>query len=543
MRLNIQPHLISFLSRESPKELKRMIGLSIFVGLTNTAIIGLINMAASDVTAGKTVVWQFFAFAFMLTMLMFGTRRANDENIRSTQDLIYRYKVRIMSDVFRSNLSKIDEIGRERIMEILARDTQSVSQCVGVIVTSCQSIATLLFLTIYMATVSMTAFFIISLSSVFIFVVGVAELFKVTGQLQAVSDREAAVNAIYADFLNGYKEIKMNSSRAFEITRDMVEQSKEVNNDKGLLIVAITNFFNYLQILLYVIVGIMVFIVPVISSDFYLHVTTAATTALFLAGSLSGIMMSIPNLSLGNVAAKTLEELAENLAISAAHQPPDINETFTDVQSIQLENITYIYGGKDASKKFALGPIDYQFDVGKIYFIRGNNGSGKSTLMRIVTGLYQPDSGRILVNGAPISEPTSGSYRDLFAVVFSDFHLFKKLYGLPASDMHKIEELLKLFKMQDKVTVRDGQFSDLHFSTGQRKRLALIVALLENRPFIILDEWAADQDPLFRQEFYENIIPKLRSLGKTVIAITHDDHYFEIADHVLYMENGKPIHP
>ena len=108
--------------------------------------------------------------------------------------------------------------------------------------------------------------------------------------------------------------------------------------------------------------------------------------------------------------------------------------------------------------------------------------------------------------------------------------------------MHKIEELLKLFKMQDKVTVRDGQFSDLHFSTGQRKRLALIVALLENRPFIILDEWAADQDPLFRQEFYENIIPKLRSLGKTVIAITHDDHYFEIADHVLYMENGKPIH-
>ena len=161
--------------------------------------------------------------------------------------------------------------------------------------------------------------------------------------------------------------------------------------------------------------------------------------------------------------------------------------------------------------------------------------------MRILIGLYQPSSGRILVNGHPISEPTTGAYRDMFAVVFSDFHLFKTLYGLPADDVRRLEDLLKVFQMEGKVSVQNGQFSSLQFSTGQRKRLALIVALLEDRPFIILDEWAADQDPEFRQEFYENIIPKLRAMGKTVIAITHDDHYYDRADHVLFMANGKPI--
>jgi putative ATP-binding cassette transporter len=145
------------------------------------------------------------------------------------------------------------------------------------------------------------------------------------------------------------------------------------------------------------------------------------------------------------------------------------------------------------------------------------------------------------VNGVPIAEPTSGAYRDNFSVVFSDFHLFKTLYGLPAEDHARIQELLLLFQMEGKINIQNGQFTSLQFSTGQRKRLALIVALLEDRPFVILDEWAADQDPEFRHEFYVNIIPRLRAMGKTVIAITHDDQYYDRADHVLFMSNGQPL--
>ncbi len=542
MRSLMKSDLFNFLSRESPRELRRMIWLSIFVGLTNTILIGLINMAASDVSNGKSVTWQFCAFAVLLVMLLIGTRRSNDENIRSAQALIYRFKIKIMSDVFKSNLGKIDEIGRNYILEVLARDTQSVSSAVGLTVTTCQSIATLLFLTLYMATVSIPAFVIIFISAVLILILGVTELFKVVGQLEKVSEAEAAVNGIYADFLNGYKEIKMNSDRAYDITRYMVKESKRVNEDKGKLVVTITNFFNSLQILLYVTVGIMVFVVPVISSDFATHVTTAATTSLFLAGSLSGIIVNVPNLSLANVAARTLQTLASKLDESSLNDSFSRPEEFDDIQSIVLEGVCYQHASiEKRDRSFVLGPVDYHFETGKVYFIRGNNGSGKTTLMRILIGLYQPSEGRILVNGLPIAEPTSGAYRDIFSVVFSDFHLFKTLYGLPDDDVSRMQELLKLFQMEGKVNVKDGHFTSVQFSTGQRKRLALIVALLEDRPFVVLDEWAADQDPEFRQEFYENIIPKLRSMGKTVIAITHDDHYYNIADHVLIMSNGKPI--
>lgn len=542
MRSLLKSDLFDFLSRESPRELKRMVWLSIFVGITNTALIGLINMSASDVSDGISVTWQFFAFAALLILLLIVTRRSNDENIRSAQTLIYRFKIKIMSDVFKSNLGKIDEIGRNYVLEVLARDTQAVSLAVGVTVTACQAIATLLFLTLYMSTVSFTAFIIISIAAILILSVGVLELFKVTGQLEKVSVSETGANAIYADFLNGYKEIKMNSERAYDITRNMVKVSKNVNEEKGKLIVAITNYFNNLQVFLYVIVGIMVFVVPVLSTDFSMHVTTAATTALFLAGSLSGIITSIPNLSQANVAARSLQSLAKKLDESAQDTPVSRKEVFGEVHSITLEKVTYQHASYDKRKSaFVLGPIDYHFEAGKIYFIRGNNGSGKTTLMRLLIGLYQPSDGRILVNGLPIAEPTSGAYRDNFSVVFSDFHLFKTLYGLPVEDHARIQELLRLFQMEGKVSIQNGQFTSLQFSTGQRKRLALIVALLEDRPFVILDEWAADQDPEFRHEFYVNIIPKLRAMGKTVIAITHDDHYYDRADHVLLMSNGKPI--
>jgi len=227
---------------------------------------------------------------------------------------------------------------------------------------------------------------------------------------------------------------------------------------------------------------------------------------------------------------------AHDTKLSKLHQ-----EDFSDVRSISLHDITYQHSTVSEKNKFQLGPISYQFDAGKVYFIRGSNGSGKTTLIRVLTGLYQPSSGEVRVNGKPISEPSSLDYRDIFAVVFSDFYLFKKLYGIDPPTPEAIDLLLERFQMRGKVSIDNNTFSDLQFSTGQRKRIALIVALLENKSIIILDEWAADQDPAFRQEFYEQIIPQLRAMGKTVIAITHDDHYYDIADHVLYMFDGKPL--
>ena len=542
MQNPIKTELVNFLTNASPKQLRQMSWLSGLVGIINTLLIGVINIAAADVAKNETVTIEFFGYAILLVVFLLCTKRANEENIKNANEFIYRFKIRIMSDAFRSNLLRVDKVGRDYILEVLSRDTQLVSQSVNSLLAVFQSFSTVFFLTIYMATVSLTACLIILSAAVTVFVIGGFELIKLTEAMRSVSIKEAQVNGLYGSFLSGYKEVKMNSRRALDLTRDMIAEAKAVNTEKTELIQNITLFFTYLQMLMYVVVGLMIFVVPIFSSDFSSHVMVATTTALFLASSVSATIVNIPNLSIANVAARNLRELGEKLSIETTERvEPGLTE-FSEVRSLALENITYVHSNDGAKLPFTLGPISYEFEAGKVYFIRGNNGSGKTTLMRVMLGLYQAQSGRLLVNGEPIAEPTSSAYRDLFAVVFSDFFLFKKLYGVSAIDEEELDDLLALFQMQSKVSIVDGVFSDLNFSTGQRKRLALLVALLEKKKIIVLDEWAADQDPEFRQEFYQQIIPKLRELGKTVIAITHDDQYYELADRVIYMENGKPIH-
>ena len=103
-------------------------------------------------------------------------------------------------------------------------------------------------------------------------------------------------------------------------------------------------------------------------------------------------------------------------------------------------------------------------------------------------------------------------------------------------------ELLAKLHLQNKVKVQDGAFTTLTLSQGQRKRLALVVAYLENRPFLVFDEWAADQDPVFKEIFYHELLPELRAMGKTILVISHDDRYFHLADRLIRMENGRLTH-
>ena len=67
----------------------------------------------------------------------------------------------------------------------------------------------------------------------------------------------------------------------------------------------------------------------------------------------------------------------------------------------------------------------------------------------------------------------------------------------------------------------------------------MVVAYLEQRPFLVFDEWAADQDPVFKEVFYRQLLPELKAAGKTVFVISHDDKYFDCADKLLRMEHGQ----
>ena len=172
-------------------------------------------------------------------------------------------------------------------------------------------------------------------------------------------------------------------------------------------------------------------------------------------------------------------------------------------------------------------------------FIVGGNGSGKSTFIKLLTALYEPDSGSIRWDGEQVTAANVGAYFGLFTVIFSDFHLFDRLYGIDPVDTTALRRLLFEMQLDHKVSFSDGRFSTTDLSSGQRKRLAMVVARLENRPVCVFDEWAAEQDPEFRKHYYEVLLPQLKAEGRTVVAITHDERYFHVADKVIWMEEGR----
>jgi putative ATP-binding cassette transporter len=209
-------------------------------------------------------------------------------------------------------------------------------------------------------------------------------------------------------------------------------------------------------------------------------------------------------------------------------------------ESLSCEALTFQYsnGGRHT---FKVHPADFELKAGQIIFIVGGNGSGKSTFLKLITGLYKADSGTIRLNGEEIHEGNISMLREIFSPIFTDFHLFKRVLGTHKPDDTRVTELLTRMELADKTSIVDGRVSNMNLSTGQRKRLALVLSTLDDRPIHLFDEWAADQDPVFRKFFYEVLLAQMVKEGKTILAVTHDDHYFHVADKVYAMEYGKLV--
>ena len=535
--------LIDFINQESPKESRRVMYLAILVGLTSTLLIALVNSAASKVSKSSSVTTEFFLYLFLLLSFLTLLRKLTSESVNTSQTLIHKFKMRLMRDVFLSNLVKVDGIGRVNILQALGRDAQTVSQSIPGVISACQALATLIFLSFYMASISLIAFAIISISSILILYFSTRFVVSADDSMREAWQKEASIHEIFSDFLNGFKEIKMNSLRARDISKNMVDASRSATKMKADALISVSNFFNYLQVLLYVVVGIIIFIVPIFSSEFSSSVVPATTATIFLVGSLAGVITSIPSLSMANASARSLLNLERELeGLEGENLASKQEQKFSDFNTLELKELCYSYSSIGNTPSFSVGPINLTFEAGKVYFIRGGNGSGKTTIMRLLLGLYPPSSGEILLDNVKVLQPTSNFYRDLFSVVFSDFHLFQNLYGINKYSEESLERWKLLLQMESKIKIEDGVFSSINLSTGQKKRVALLVALMEERPIMVLDEWAADQDPEFRGIFYNEIIPIFKIMGKTVIAITHDDAYFDRADFLITIKDGAIYH-
>jgi putative ATP-binding cassette transporter len=209
-----------------------------------------------------------------------------------------------------------------------------------------------------------------------------------------------------------------------------------------------------------------------------------------------------------------------------------------------MRGVVFRYTDKYSEAVFQVGPVDFTLRRGELVFITGGNGSGKSTFLRVLAGLYKPDSGEITFDGLRLTDHTRDLYRSLFAAIFVDYHLFQRLYGIADPNPLEIDQLLAQFRLSDKTRLVNNEFTNTDLSGGQRKRIALIVSLLEKRPIFLLDEWTAEQDPDFRRKFYDELLPALMRDGATIVAITHDDRYLKeltLPARSLRMDEGRFI--
>lgn len=346
----------------------------------------------------------------------------------------------------------------------------------------------------------------------------------------------------FRSLTRGTKELKLHRDRRRAFLEEILQTtalSMQRRNIKGMTIYTAASSWG--QILVFVVIGLVLFALPAMTQFNEQALTGYTITLLYLMTPLQFIMNTMPNLSRANISLNRVEELGITLASRGTE-----GELITPMKQhswdrLELSGVTHTYyqeGGDDNG--FVLGPIDMTLSPGELVFMVGGNGSGKTTLAKLLTGLYIPESGEVRLNGELITDENREDFRQYFSVVFSDFHLFDSLLGLERPELDdRAREYLARLQLDKKVKVNNGTLSTTELSQGQRKRLALLTAYLEDRPIYLFDEWAADQDPVFKEVFYYQILPELKSRHRTILVISHDDKYYHVADRLIKLEFGK----
>lgn len=533
--------LLALLRRETSVPIRKLLFMAGLAGLSNALVLAIINSAAQSVSADPDLR-DMLMFLAVIGIYMISQRFMMRVSAEEVERVIHRLRQRIVEKVSRTDLEPLERIGRSDIHSSIVRDTQTISQAANIIVMGCQSAILVLFAMAYIALMSMTAF-VLSISFT-----AAAALFhmrrmgELQGELRLAMERENRLFDGLGGLLDGFKEVKLSSDRRDALLGHLRRLSQEAADLKVQAQTQSGEQFVLAQTIFFLLLGVMVFVVPMFSASSAAVVVKTTTAILFIIGPLGLLIQSIPVFANANAAAENIVQLDARLSELAARQgdctPQALPRPFA---SISFDGVSFTYHDDKAAAAFAVGPIDLTIREGEIVFVTGGNGSGKSTFIKLLLGLYYPDRGVIRYGGIPLTAETYESYRNSFAAVFADYHLFRQLFGIEAPDPQRADDLIRWLELTGKTRLTADAFDTVDLSSGQRKRLALMSALLEERPILVLDEWAADQDPAFRRKFYREILPALKAQGKTIIAVTHDDRYFDVADRRIGMEEGRLV--
>lgn len=508
-------------------------------GIASTTMIALVTRILTQQGQPlRNLIWLFAALCLLLPFVRFVSQILL---INLTQEALLRMRLMLVRRVLAAPLRHLEQLGPHRLLATLTNDIGVIVDALGTLPLLVMHLAVVVTCLIYLG---MLSWVVLLQISAFI-VIGVISyqlpIIRALGHFTRARETFDELTRQIRALIEGTKELKMNRARRHAFVNEVDTAARLQLRQARAGQVVFTAAGSWGQSLFFFVLGLLVLVLPLFQ-PMPSQVLIGFTVLLFqMMVPLEVLMNTLPMLGRASVSAANVEQLGLSLSSEIRErEAPAGTPTEARWDRLELAGVTHSYRRENEEESFLLGPIDLTFQPGELVFIVGGNGSGKTTLAKLLLGLYGPESGEIRFAGKTIDDANREQYREHFAAVFSDFFVFEKLLGLEATALDdEARGYLRKLHLEQKVQVQDGVLSTIDLSQGQRKRLALLTAYLEDRPIYLFDEWAADQDPLFKEIFYLELLPQLRSRGKTVIVISHDDHYYQVADRILKLDYGK----
>ncbi|MDV2996170.1 MAG: ABC transporter ATP-binding/permease protein YojI [Chroococcidiopsis sp. SAG 2025] len=510
-------------------------------GASSAGIIALINTALRETNH----INPFLALGFiaLCLILLISTATSQVYIARLAERIIFNLRLHLTRQILACPLRQLEEIGIPRLLAALTQDIEIIANASFSISWLCVFVALLLGCLFYLSWLSLPLFGL----TMVLLPLGVFSnqylIYRGRHFLKFAREEQDRLFQHFRTVTEGIKELKLHQQRrqAF-LVEDL--QATAVQS-KHYRITAANSFAiggSWGLVALFVLIGIFLFLIPLLFAIPNEVLSGYALTLIFMLTPIRGVLNALPELLRANIALEKINRLGLSLnAPSTEVEESPVAVQNPGWQSLRITRVTHAYKGEREDNHFILGPLNLTLSPGELIFIVGGNGSGKSTLVKLLTGLYAPETGSIEFDGQSITDVDREWYRQQFSVVFSDFYLFDRLLGLDnlKSGDRIAREYLEKLHLDCKVKIDNGVFSSTALSQGQRKRLALLTAYLEDRSIYVFDEWASDQDPAFKKIFYTQLLPELRNQGKAVVVVSHDDRYFDIADRIVKLDYGK----
>jgi putative ATP-binding cassette transporter len=531
--------LISFLLRSSKATVILAVTAGLISGVCTSGLVALINVALNaGQPVSRTLIMGFGALCVVLPVSRLMSQYTL---IKIGQKAVRDIRIQLGRQILSTPMRSLEEIGSHRLMAVLTDDVGAISTGLVGIPMLCLQGAVVVTALVYLNVLSWKLFLLILASMVFGVLTVQIGVRIALSYLRLARKQEDALFKHLRSLLDGAKELKLHNDRRNAFLSEVLEASAasfQRYNVKGNTI--LTAAISWAHVTFFVLMGLLLFILPTFTSVSAETLNGFAITMLYLLVPMDVIGAILPTLGRAGVALDNVSSIGLSLQSNAEDDSLPHSKVQDGLESVELSSITHNYYREQENSTFTLGPITLKLKAGEVVFLVGGNGSGKTTLAKLITGLYTPERGKILLNGKAVTDQNREFYRQHFSVVFSDFFLFENFLGIKGEDVQKkAAQYLVRLQLNHKVRIEDGALSTIELSQGQRKRLALLTAYLEDRPIYVFDEWAADQDPQFKDIFYLQILPELKARGKTVLVISHDDRYYNVADRIIKLEYGK----